>query len=32
MGVGLIEQAMRAEVAEHASLDNVLDFVPVLGL
>jgi hypothetical protein len=32
VGVGLVEQAMRAEVAEHTSLDNVLEFVPVLGL
>jgi len=32
VGIGFVEQAMRAEVAEHTSLDNVLDFVPVLGL
>jgi hypothetical protein len=30
--VGLVEQAVRAEVAEDTSLDNVLDFVPALGL
>jgi hypothetical protein len=31
VGVGLVEQAMRAEVEEDTSLDNVLEFVPVLG-
>ena len=32
MRVGLVEQVVAAEVAEHTSLDNVLEFVPVLGL
>jgi hypothetical protein len=31
VGVGFVEQAVAAEVAEHASLENVLEFGPVLG-
>jgi len=32
VGVGFVEQAVGAQVAEHAALDNVLEFVPVVGL
>ena len=31
VGVGFVEQAVRAEVAQHATLDDVLECVPVLG-
>ena len=31
VGMGFVEQAMRAEVAEDTTLDDVLQFVPVLG-
>ena len=32
VSVGFVEQAVAMEVAEHTALDNVLEFVPVLGL
>ena len=31
VGVGLVEQAVAVEVAEHATLDDVLKLMPVLG-
>ncbi len=32
VGVGFVEQAVGAQVAELAALDDVLEFVPVVGL
>ena len=32
MGVGFVEQAVHTEVAQHATLHDVLELVPVLGL
>ena len=32
MGVNFVEQAMGAEVAQHATLHDVLQFMPVVGL
>ena len=32
VGIGLLEQAVAIEVAEHTLLDDVLEFVPMLGL
>ncbi len=31
MGVGFVEQAVRTEVAQHATLHDVLELMPVLG-
>ena len=31
MGVGFVEQAVRTEVAQHTTLHDVLELVPVLG-
>ena len=32
VGIGFVEQAVRAEVAEHATLDDALEVEPVVGL
>ena len=31
VGVGFVEQAVRTEVAQHTTLHDVLELVPVLG-